>query len=405
MIRCVNNGNLPVDGVAMTDTLPSDAAFSALWEYDRNGEMIGPVAPAVVTGDYVTWDAGTIDNGDLRLYRIALDIAGDAAPGSVLVNRVEVSRLPDEDHHDDNYAEWVEPLYGSGPNLRVWKRGSWDDWGEDTRRASYHLLLENVGSTAVSHVTITDTYPESMGRDGGIDTEWGRVESWGEDPPASTFTMTYDVLWPGEALYLDYGAIVPGDGPLPFGLAFTNTAEVAHAEGETDREDNWDVLVLTTGPSLKVMKDLAAGDPRPGEIITFTLTVGNDMLPRQWWWNMRGALWLTDTLPAEAEFVTSTLHWCEGEKWCPITPVVEGSSLTWELWPFGAGEWNEIWVTARLSTTLIGGRVITNEAEVHSDSIEDVEWALADNVAKLRVHISHPGGPFAVRLPLVLRQS
>ena len=70
----------------------------------------------------------------------------------------------------------------------------------------------------------------------------------------------------------------------------------------------------------------------------------------------------------------------------------------------GAGEWNEIWVTARLSTTLSGGDVVTNVAQIRSDDAEDVEWSLVNNQSQLPIRVWYPGGAYGIHLPLVLRE-
>ena len=75
---------------------------------------------------------------------------------------------------------------------------------------------------------------------------------------------------------------------------------------DTNPDDNVDDVILTTGPDLYVEKKLVAGELLPGELITFNLRFGNDHQGHEWWWNMQGSAWLTETLPSGLEYITAT---------------------------------------------------------------------------------------------------
>ena len=386
-----NNGNVPVDGVVITETLPVSTTLVQMWHYDQNWNLIGPVTPTFVPPNHLVWDVGTVDNGYRGNFEIILRVDDDAIPGTVLTNTVEISRLPDEDNYDDNVDTLVETLYEHGPNLRVRKDGGWHDDGPDTRRAGYNISIENVGDERVDHVTVTDTYPISMTLD-WFDTEWGSLEGWNDNPTSRYFTATYWSLNPGDTMWLDFDASIPGGGPLPFGLVFTNTAEVMLDPADTNPDDNTDDAILTTGPDLYVEKTLVAGDLLPGEIITFSLTFGNKREGWQWWWNMQGDAWLTDTLPAGLEYITSTQHWCGWTDWCARPPDRDdGTHLTWHLWPIGSSEWNEIYLTVRITDTAEGDDVFTNWVEITSDQPgDDVEPYYDNNEDSYDVDIALP---------------
>lgn len=355
-----NNGNVPVGTFRITDTLPVSTTFQAAWHRDEYGQY--EFAPAEVGDGYVVWEFPGLDNGYGDDFEIILDVALDALPGTELVNVAEVTPLPGEDTYGDNISVWTETLFAHGLNLRVRKEGGWDNWGTDTRRASYNLNIENVGDVTVSNVTVTDTYPTGMYLDGGIGDGFWRWWEWRDN--GDHFTMTLELLEPGWSVGFNFG-LITNTAPLPFGLIFTNTAEIMLAEGDVNPADNTDTAVLTTGPDLWVKKELVAGKLLPGELVTFSLAFGNDRYGHEWWWNTQGNVWLTDTLPSGFEFITATRR---SQGWAPWPPdVTEGDQLAWDTGYMPAGGEDVLLVTVRIPTSATGLDAFTNRAAVASD--------------------------------------
>lgn len=386
-----NNGNVPVtERIRITDTLPVSTSFIGAWHYDNQGAH--PVIPIITETSYVVWEIDSLDNGYSNYFEVALRVADDAVPNTVLTNTVEISPQPNEDNDDDNMAMWVEILNEFGPNLRVTKWGSWDNWDENTRRVSYHVRVENIGNVRMQHVMITDTYSLLMDLDGGIDTEWWRVEDWNHDAANHMITITFDSLEPGEISWLNFGTIVPGNEPLDFGLAYTNTVEVMVDPAEVNPNDNSANAVVSTGPDLYVEKELVGGELLPGELVTFSLRFGNNRQGHEWWWNMQGDAWLTDTLPIGFEYITSTQRWCEFEDWCALTPTNnDGTNVGWQLWPLAAGEWNEIYVTVRIPDLATGEDTYINWAEITSaEPLSDTEAFYDNNIDSIGLVIALP---------------
>lgn len=354
-----NNGNIPVGSFRITETLPVSTTFVAAWLYGKV-----PFIPVMTGTEYVVWEYPGLDNGYRLDFEILLDVLPNAAPGTVLVSTAEITPLPGEDDWKDNQASWTETLFGHGPNLRVRKDGQWDNWGSETRRASYWLNVENVGDETVEQVTLTDTYPAGMRMDGGLGGGFWRKWDWRDD--GDHFTMTLELLEPGWSAGFDFG-LITDTTPLPFGLVFTNTAEIMLVPDDTNPDDNVDTAVLTTGPDLWVKKNLVAGELRPGELVTFSLAFGNDIEGWQGWWAMQGNARLTDILPAGLEYVSAKQHWCGWTEWCDHTPEAQdGSTNVWLLWPLNAGEWNEIYLTARITDTATGLDTFVNQVSIAS---------------------------------------
>ena len=389
-----NGGNVPLTYTfRITDTLPASTTFNQAWLHD-NQQMSFPITPTVITNDYVVWEVDGIDNGYGVGFGVELDVDYGATPGTVLTNTVEISPQPDEDRYDDNVSIWVETLYDHGPNLRVRKEGGWDDWGDTTRRASYDLTVENIGDATVMPVVITDTYDNRMYLDGGVGSNYWGWWDWRDDPANHSFTVTLEALYPGESVNINFSAITDTE-PLPFGLVFTNTAEVTLDPADVNPADNVDDAVVTTGPDLYVEKRLVAGDLLPGELITVSLRFGNDREGNEWWWSMQGDAQLTDILPDGLEYVSAQQRWCDpdpDDDWCDHPPDVQvGSTLLWLLWSMGAGDRNEIYLTARITDTVEGDDVLINQVEIASDQpLDDIEPYYDNNRDTYDVAIALP---------------
>jgi uncharacterized repeat protein (TIGR01451 family) len=390
-----NNGNVPVAGVTITETIPGNTTLVQVTAHDYNWNFIEEITPTFVEPDQYVWNVATISNGMQIYYEMAFEIDVDAEPGTVLTNTIAVSPAPDEGYLEDNVHTEVEQVFDHGPNLRVRKQGYWHDWGSDTRQIEYNINIENVGDETVSDVFLTDTYPEGLYMEGdfGID-YWGWWDR-GYDPASGVFTVALEALNPGDGVGFNT-YFITDTSPLPFGMRFTNTVEVAPSDPYPD--DNTAEFVLGTGPDLWVEKEWVAGDVGPGELITFSLAFGNQADVS--WWDLQGNAWLTDTLPDAMTFVTSTLRWCGGTEWCGVTPTEVGNDLAWELWPIENRNWNEILLTAQFTDTVTGFETYTNRVEIASaEPLTDAEPFYDNNAASVVVV-----DVYDIYLPLMLRE-
>lgn len=373
-----NDGNLPVGTFRITETLPVSTTFDSAWRHDAAGRH--PLQPIQVGDGIVVWEFAGLDNGFGENFEVVLLADADAAPGTLLINTAEISPLPGEDNYEDNASTATETLFDHGPNLRVRKSGQWDDWGESTRRASYELRVENVGDEIVYGVTVTDTFPAGMTMDGGLDVSFWRNWAWQDH--GDHFTVTLELLEPAWNMGIRFG-LAAANAPLPFGRVYTNTAQVALVPADTNPADNVARVPLATGPDLWVEKNLEDGDFLPGELVTFILRFGNTPESYVGYWGLRGTAWLTDTLPAGMSYVSAHQRWCGEEQpdWCPRDPTtVVGQDLVWQLWPMGAGHWNEIRLVVRIADTVTGQQTLTNQVRIASDQpAVDLEADTANN--------------------------
>ncbi|MBN1177775.1 MAG: DUF11 domain-containing protein [Anaerolineae bacterium] len=390
-----NEGNVPVENVTITETVPADTTLLHVWHYDYNWNFIEMIVPTFVAPDQYVWHVGTVTNGVQGYFQFEFQIDADVEPGAELVNTIAISPGPDEWNLDNNTDVEAERVYAHGPNLRVRKDGYWHDWGDQTRQVEYSINIENVGDQMVSDVFFSDTYPEGFYMNGSVWLGGGDWWRWGDDPDSGVFTITMDALRGGENVGFNI-SFITDTWPLPFGMVLTNTAKVLPTDAFP--ENNIATVVLGTGPNLWVEKEWIAGEVQAGELVTFSLTFGNDA--NTGYWNLNGTAWLTDTLPDAMTFVTATQRWCNEVEWCPVMPVIDGNDLVFGLWPIQAGHWNQIYLTVEISDTVSGSDVLTNWAEIASDQpITDTEPFYDDNTDSAVVVITE----YTIYLPLVMR--
>jgi uncharacterized repeat protein (TIGR01451 family) len=376
-----NDGNAPADDVLLTYTLPASTTFSGAWRHDQYGQY--PFTPDVLTDDYVVWDLGALENGSNYYLEVRLDVDSSASPGTVLTSTFEITLHPTDYHYDDNAVTWAEVLNDTGPNLEVHKQNYW--WN-GTGQIQYEMRIKNRGDERIAPVWITDTYPISTTWDGGWWFGHGPWVTTTHDVPNRQIVFWLEYLDPGETASIMFS--VDLDGPIhgEQGLFFTNTLE-APLPGDVYLADNYDEVVAYAGPDVYAEKWLRSGEPRPGEIVTFTVKFGN----RNSWDGMDG-MWgshITDTLPPEMTFVTATAPWDPNQWWYP-SEITGATSVRWDggtPWPNSVGYFD---IVAQITDTVRSGDVITNVVEHWNDNPDDVDLSLRNNVFELPLTILDP---------------
>ncbi|MGD2146333.1 MAG: hypothetical protein PVH41_06550 [Anaerolineae bacterium] len=383
-----NRGNISAESVLITDTLPEHTRFDHSWFWIADGEI--PVAPTLVTGDYVVWDAGTLIPGEYFNLGFRVTIDSGASPGDILTNSVGISLQPDEEAAYDNVATWVETVHPAGPNLRVSKYHYWES--ED--RIKYGIWVRNMGTTSMEDIWIADTYPVSTTSDGDWWMGHGPWVTQTHHPGDRQFTFWVEALDPGGTSHFGFWVDLDDAIRGQQGLVFTNTVHGAWP-GDVFPADNGEVELAFTGPDVYVEKWLSGGQPKTGELVTFTVEFGNRNLEP---WNGDGQFGshITDTLPAEMRLVDVVAPW--DPHWMPYEQ--EGNVLTWE--------WDAMWsesrwrfdVVAQITDTVRGGDVIVNRVEAGGDSPGDIEPYYDNNVFELPITLL---GPRGVYLPLIVK--
>jgi uncharacterized repeat protein (TIGR01451 family) len=388
-IRTRNEGNSAVQ-TWITDTLPVGTTFvtSTHW----TGVTEEPVPPAYVGGGIVAWDLGVMEPAEWADIDVRLSIGTAVAANTTFTNCATVNIAAEDSwpYNDTDCA--VDTVRQIGTNLRVYKNVEWQGEGQ----IRYEISFENIGTGNLYDVLITDTYPISTTYSGNWWANYHREVNEEAQYPAQNQV----VFRVGEIQTGDTGRInlvVDLDGGIigTQGLIFTNTVE-APISGDIYPADNRYEKAAFTGPDIYVEKWLSGGEPRAGEIITFTVEFGNR---NQWPWDADGnyGTYITDTLPGEMTFITATAPWDPNQSWTPNS--LPGNVFEWNAGPM----WNNsTWyfdIVAQISDTVSGGDVLTNSIEILGQSPTDVEPYYDNNTFELPVTM----GMYEVYLPLALR--
>jgi uncharacterized repeat protein (TIGR01451 family) len=393
-LNYVNDGNMPTRAW-LTDTLPAGTTFitSNYW----NGYTHIPVEPSHTADDMIVWDLGILEPGEWGYFDLRLAISPTVAPNTVITNCAVIG-MPHTDSWPYNNSECVtKTVRAVGPNLRVSKRA----WWENEEQIRYEIRLENIGGTRMENIWVTDIYPANT----TLANWWVQWGPW--------VTATHEaanrqiVFWieeinagdtAGIGLQVDLDESIHGEQ----GLIFTNTAE-APWEGDVYPDDNHDTELVYTGPDVYIKKWLSGGEVEPGEIVTFTVKFGNR---NHWPWEGDDEYdsHITDTLPAEMEFITATNPWDPGEPWEPET--VDGHTIVWSAGPMWSDWWAQFDIVAKIADDTPLGQELTNIIEAYGDSPNDIEPYYDNNVSKVTLTIPAPAiGDYIIYLPIVARDS
>ncbi|MGD8804266.1 MAG: hypothetical protein PVH65_00340, partial [Chloroflexota bacterium] len=270
-----NNGNVHVAGpVLITDTFPTGTSFVSAWHSDPFGGH--EFMPNDLTADYAVWEIADLPNGYSGDFEVTLAIDPGAAPGALLDNKAEISRLPVEDSHDDNQAVWQEYLNGPGPNLRVRKYFNWND----DSQIGYQIRFENIGDEMISDVWITDDLLNGQEWGGwwDIDFDWDRFFNFMHE--GSTLFWNFSELYPGEVGWVYFNATVPDPG-VPFRW-YTNTVQITTPPLDVNPDDNGDDTLAFSGPEVRRVEfwlnpfgdSNMWGEAAPGLVVTVTNPFG-----------------------------------------------------------------------------------------------------------------------------------
>jgi uncharacterized repeat protein (TIGR01451 family) len=376
-----NTGNIPVDNVVVTHTLPPGVIFDFAYTWSWQGWQ--PFTPSLVTDEYIVWELGTMMAGFRQDIGLRTHIDSQTPVGAELPFTISVSALPGEDRYDDNQVSWVETVNDYGPNLRLDKHSNWR-WNWEGQ-LQYELRIHNLGTQRLENVWITDTYPLST----TLNNWWQNHGPW--------ITATHDadnrqlIFWveslnPGDTASVGFDFNLNPDVLFVQGLAFTNMLE-APWPGDVNLSDNFDTVTAYTGPDVFTHKWLSEGEPRAGEIITFTVEFGN---ANRWPWDSDWSYGshLTDTLPEGMTFITATAPWDPEQSWTP--ELITGQQVVWGWGTMWAENTWSFQIVAQIDEGLPGETVLTNVIEAYGDDPEDIEPDWTNNLSEAPVTLLGP---------------
>jgi uncharacterized repeat protein (TIGR01451 family) len=333
----LNKGTQVAAGMVITERLPSHTTF------DPAGSTVGWQS-AGATGVY-TLSLGTVPVGVGGAVNFAVTVS-DTLPAGVdaITNTVEIGDDGTggaDETPGDNSDQDVDVLVAA-PDLVITK-----DDGLDLvtpgQLVMYTLTISNVGEQGATGVTVSDTLPEDTtlvgaSHSGGLS---GGVYIWSSFDLGAGQVVT-------RSLTVELSDTIPADVE-----AITNTASVADDGANGDDvtpEDNTtdDVDEVEAVPKLALVKTDNRLHVKPGDVLTYTITVKN--VGDQ---NADGLV-ITDTLPEHTTFIAASPGY-----------VKPDGVVVWSGVALPVGAQAERQVTVRVDESVGPGvTTITNTAEV-----------------------------------------
>jgi uncharacterized repeat protein (TIGR01451 family)/fimbrial isopeptide formation D2 family protein len=341
-VTVTNTGNIGASSVLVTDTLPPNTTYVSCTTV--------PVVNCTAAGGVVTATFPVLAGGGGQATLSITMTVDNPQPAGVeeLTNvvTVEDDGTNGDDPTPDNNRDTDTDELEAAPDLTVVK----DDGvllvqpGQST---TYTITASNVGTQDATGVVVTDTLPPNttfVACTGPPDcVASGQTVTWtfAEFPVGTTVTL---------------GVTVEVDDPLPAGIAaLVNRVTVADdgANGpDPTPEDNADsdIDIVQASRDLELTKDDGLTVVTTGQTATYTITVTN--VGNQ----AAAGVTVTDTLPAELEFVS-------------CTPACDSSALPTVTWNLGTVAGGGATVSLTLVATIVdpapaGAEEITNPATV-----------------------------------------
>ena len=372
-IVVTNVGNIGATGVVVTNTLPPNVSFasaSCTVTPALGACVVNSDSTITVTIPTLAGAGGSEANQVTITYQVTIN---DPQPAGTAVKTntvgVEDDGLNGPDPTPSNNEAADTDVLDAAPDLTVVK-----DDAATTRAVGdqfdYTIVVANVGNQGATGVTVHDTLPPelqlvgcdndcTLGAGGQLDWLLGSIPGGAQLPlptPGSSVTLTVRVRVAN---------------PLPAGVnTFSNTAVVDddHSNGpdptplnntSTDTDD------VVAAPDMTIAKTDNLTSTRPGNLLTYKLTVAN--IGTQ---SATGVV-VTDTLPADTLFVS-----CSDACDATALPIVTWSNLLETTSPgltdeaaFDAGGTRVLTVTVRINATVADTtESISNTATVEVDS-------------------------------------
>lgn len=330
-----------VSDLSFKDVLPSDLEYiSAFPPPDK----VTPLADGRTT---VEWPVEALTSGSKQV-SIKAKVRSTAALGQQLINIAGItygvaggSKIDVTRHVVSEAAVLITKGVSSGQQQIV--------PGEEL---DYTITYSNTGQVTLTGVTVTDALPAN--------TTVKTSSPVASSPSAGVLSWSLGDLAPGQSqtllVKLDTSGVSVGDNLKNSVTIQTNEAQPQSASVET--------LVRNT-PSLSLDKVVDKSTTHPGETVTFTLSYENAGAG-----TALNAV-LTDTLPAELEFVSAS----DGQVPDPVTGVI-----SWNLGDIAGGSASaKKTVTAKVAAgSYVPSVKVVNSAALTSDT--DFDGATAEVV-------------------------
>ncbi len=358
-LQIVNSGNQSGSNVVVTDALPTQAEGYVLSD---GGTLDG-------TGK-ATWNLGTLAAGATKTLTISAKLKKPLDKGIQVCNQAAISATEATTPSGTSPPGVVPKPAGeptcfsvdAAPKLTVTKdvfdakSGAQLNGGvaKPKQVLRWQIKVANTGNALAKDVAVTDVAPTGLTDlvplDGGKLDAGGKVLSW---PVAPTLgTGAADVL-----VFRFEGTVSAGaDNGTPIAnqaqATLTGGAGPVSSDDPTTaaKDDPTQVVVQSNVDFSKaklVVVDDNGGDARPGDALTYTLTVAND--------GDGTGKDVTVILPLDSKLEGVTAD---------NSGVVASGVITWKLGTMVPGGGATLKVTAKLKKPLVDGAVVSEQAQI-----------------------------------------
>ena len=308
-----NTGNADASGVVLEEVIPEYTSF------------VSASDGGSIQGSLVVWQLGDLPAGTSGEVTVTFQVdAPPLADGTQIRNFATFSTL-----EAPSVSARETVTVQSAPMLNLEKQVD-RQFARPGDTLTYSLSLENAGTDTAANIQVADQLPGSTTflfatGDYTID---GQLLSW-----------EFAELQPGENLELVVAVSI--DSPLSSGTVLENTA-AAQADVTQAISDSAVTRVLSA-PLLRLEKTTPVPLVRPGDLIEYTLTFGNDGTEDA----VNGAL--LDQIPGNSTFVSATGG-----------GVMRGDSVVWPVPQLPAGGESSVGLTIRVNEGVSNGDLVTN---------------------------------------------
>ncbi|MGD2177242.1 MAG: hypothetical protein PVG71_05405 [Anaerolineae bacterium] len=348
-----NTGTQGATGVVVSDVLPAHTAFLTA----SNG--------ASFSAPVVTWSPFDLSVGERATRTVIVKVTATIPAGvETITNTASVADDGANGDDLDPLSNSTEDADGvsAAADLAIAKTNHVDSVEPD-EILTYTLTISNTGTQGATGVVVSDVLPAHT------------TFVMASHPfILSDGVVTWQVLDLEAQSMITRVVVVQVDSPLAASIeTITNTATVAGDEGVGDSAV--DVDSVLAAPDLALGKTDGRSRARPGETLTYTVTVENHGTQEA-----TGVV-LSDTLPAHTSFGAASDGGLE-----------DGGVVTWPQFALSAGATVTRTVTVQVAEPWPAGAtaVLTNTVSVADDGANGADPVPGDNTAmditRVRVH-------------------
>ncbi len=371
-----NEGTLSTRAI-ITDVLPAKTSLLGWngYAYLPNYTKLEETAVATITNASIIWDIGELRRNQYGYINVVLKVDDQAQIGDVLTNTAYIAIGATETDTEDNDS--VQRTIISQEIQDVAIRKSLDIPGVPGGDIFYKIRFSNNGNVRAEDVLITDTLPVSTSFISWSGSIYGSGYADLTQLVQPTVTDKY-VVWHLPYLEADGDGYIyvklKVDENAKAGDVLTNTAQISINDTEQNYTNNiytvTDALVGEDIIYLDIYKDLINNPGYPGGEMSYGIEFyGAGNTPPE-------NLVITDTLPAELEFVS----W-QGEFYDNLAPytsidltqvatlTVTGKQLVWRFGQLSESFDAYIQVQTEVTDTASVGDSIVNQVKVTADNV------------------------------------